>query len=112
MHLLQLHKQLLKVGWGMDNIALTYKNFFGMKALGNSKPNEYWSGEKVPLQAAEGGIDYFRVYDSLKNSIYDHGRNFHVTTQYGPAGVLDCVANNLGPKEQLTRLAPIYCRNA
>lgn len=95
---------IIESGWGKDNIAIKYKNFFGMKAF-STTPNEYWSGERVLLGASEGGSDYFKVYDSLKNSIYDHGRNFHVTQTYGAHGVLDCISQNLGPKEQLRRIA-------
>ena len=96
---------IIESGWGKDNIAIQYKNFFGMKASASSTPNEFWSGEKVNLNASEGGTSYFRVYDSLKNSIYDHGRNFHVTATYASHGVLDCMSQNLGPKEQLRRIA-------
>lgn len=95
---------IIESGWGMDNIALTYKNFFGMKT-GGANANEFWGGDSVALHASEGGIAYFRVYDSLRNSVYDHGRNFHVTPTYRQHGVLDCMPNNLGPKEQLNRLA-------
>ncbi len=95
---------IIESGWGKDSIAIKYKNFFGMKAF-STTPNEYWSGERVLLGASEGGSDYFKVYDSLKNSIYDHGRNFHVTSTYGEHGVLDCMSQNLGPKEQLRRIA-------
>ncbi len=95
---------IIESGWGKDNIAVQYKNFFGMKG-GGAGPNEYWSGEVVNLNASEGGVSGFRVYDSLKNSIYDHGRNFHVTSTYSAHGVLDCIPQNLGPKEQLRRIA-------
>lgn len=96
---------IIESGWGMDNIALTYKNFFGMKAAQGAEANEYWGGDKVALHASEGGIANFRVYDSLANSVYDHGRNFHVTPNYKETRVLDCIPNNLGPKEQLDRIA-------
>ena len=95
---------IIESGWGKDNIALQYKNFFGMKTGGGSA-NEFWSGDSVNLNASEGGVSSFRVYDSLKNSIYDHGRNFHATATYGRHGVLDCISQNLGPKEQLRRIA-------
>ena len=95
---------IIESGWGKDNIAIQYKNFFGMKA-GGAGANEFWSGESVTLNASEGGQSAFRVYDSLKNSIYDHGRNFHVTPTYASHGVLDCIPQNLGPKEQLRRIA-------
>ena len=95
---------IIESGWGKDNIAIQYKNFFGMK-VGGGTPNEYWSGNSVNLNASEGGTSYFRVYDSLGNSIHDHGRNFIVTSTYRAHGVLDCVSQNLGPKEQLKRIA-------
>lgn len=95
---------IIESGWGKDDIAINYKNFFGMKAF-NTTPNEYWAGERVNLNASEGGTSYFRVYDSLRNSVFDHGRNFIVTSTYRSHGVLDCVSQNLGPKEQLRRIA-------
>lgn len=97
---------IIESGWGKDSIAINYKNFFGMKAKGASNTgNEYWDGTGVSLNASEGGTSYFRVYDSLANSVYDHGRNFHVTATYSAHGVLDCMSQNLGPKEQLKRIA-------
>lgn len=97
---------IIESGWGKDSIATNYKNFFGMKAKGVSNTgNEYWDGTGVSLNASEGGKSYFRVYDSLANSVYDHGRNFHVTATYSAHGVLDCMSQNLGPKEQLKRIA-------
>ena len=95
---------IIESGWGQDEIALKYKNFFGMKGKQGSSGNEFWSGEVVVLNASEGGKATFRVYDSLKNSIYDHGRNFHVTATYKAHGVLECIANNLGPREQAKRI--------
>ena len=95
---------IIESGWGKDNIAVQYKNFFGMK-VGGGSANEFWSGDSINLNASEGGVSSFRVYDSLKNSIYDHGRNFHVTATYGRHGVLDCIPQKLGPKEQLRRIA-------
>lgn len=97
---------IIESGWGKDSIAINYKNFFGMKTRGVSNTgNEYWDGTGVSLNASEGGTSYFRVYDSLANSVYDHGRNFHVTATYSRHGVLDCMSQNLGPKEQLKRIA-------
>lgn len=97
---------IIESGWGKDNIAINYKNFFGMKTRGISNTgNEYWDGTGVALNASEGGTSYFRVYDSLANSVYDHGRNFHVTATYSAHGVLECMEKNLGPKEQLRRIA-------
>lgn len=96
---------IVESGWGKDNIAIKYKNFFGMKAIGKVSSNEYWSGKKVLLNASEGGKAYFRVYDSLKNSVFDHGRNFHVNPTYKQHGVLECIKKNLGPKEQANRIA-------
>lgn len=97
---------IIESGWGNDSIAVNYKNFFGMKSFSrNSSGNEFWDGSEVNLNASEGGTDYFRVYDSLKNSVYDHGLNFIVTSTYREHGVLECVQNNLGPKEQLRRIA-------
>ena len=97
---------IIESGWGKDSIAINYKNFFGMKTRGISNTgNEYWDGTGVALNASEGGTSYFRVYDSLANSVYDHGRNFHVTATYSAHGVLECMEKNLGPKEQLRRIA-------
>lgn len=96
----------IESGWGNDEIAVKYKNFFGMKSFSrNSSGNEFWDGSEVNLNASEGGTSYFRVYDSLKNSVYDHGLNFIVTSVYKENGVLECIQQNLGPKEQLRRIA-------
>ena len=96
---------IIESGWGRGSIAIQYKNFFGMKAFNGNQPNEYWTGERVLLNASEGGQSYFRVYDSLKNAVFDYGRNFNVGTRYIENGVLDCISQNLGPLEQLRRLA-------
>lgn len=97
---------IIESGWGRDSIALNYNNYFGMKAKGeHTSGNEYWDGTGVLLEASEGEDSYFRVYDSLKNSIFDHGRNFSVTSVYKQNGVLECITKNLGPKEQLRRIA-------
>lgn len=96
---------IIESGWGKGSIAIQYKNFFGMKAFDGNQPNEYWTGERVLLNASEGGQSYFRVYDSLKNAVFDYGRNFNVGTVYIENGVLDCISQDLGPLEQLRRLA-------
>lgn len=84
-------------GWGDDSIATTYNNYFGMKAGGkiyvngvetkcnianrnvigqSNNQNTFWSGKAVCLGASEGGGSWFRIYDSLENSVRDHSRNF------------------------------------
>ena len=91
-------------GWGHDDICIKYKNFFGMKAFNGQATNEYWTGDKVLLNASEGGQAYFRVYDSLKNSVYDHGVKLYSQDCYVKAGVKDAYEQKLGPLEQLKRL--------
>jgi len=91
-----LGQAAVESGWGENNIALLYNNYFGMKAgssiyindvktdckkellnqIGTSKnQNEFWNGTAVCLGASEGGYSWFRVYDSALNSIKDHSRN-------------------------------------
>ena len=106
-------QSIIESGWGRDNIATRYGNHFGMKAFSRTG-NEFWNGDQVNLNASEGGKNYFRVYntttggtydDPLYYSVRDHGRNFWVTATYGSHGVLECMSKNLGPKEQLRRVA-------
>ena len=91
-----LGQAVVESGWGGDDIAIKYSNYFGMKAggkiyvngvetkcttsnagvIGYSKnTNEFWSGMAVCLKASEGGGSWFRVYDGALNSIKDHSRN-------------------------------------
>ena len=88
-------------GWGKDEISTTYNNYFGMKAGGDiyvngiktkcnssnrkvigksNNQNSFWGGYAVCLSASEGGGSWFRVYDSVLNSIKDHSRNFWCNT--------------------------------
>lgn len=100
-------------GWGKDEIAIIYNNYFGMKNFSpvtvngqeNVKCNEanykmigkasntntYYDGTSVCLKASEGGYAWFRVYESPENSIGDHSRNLwcHTGNNYINAGVFD-----------------------
>ena len=91
-----LGQAAVESGWGANSIAVRYKNYFGMKTgatiyvngakttcnaanygvIGKSNStNPYWSGTAVCLGASEGGYSWFRVYDSMANSVKDHSRN-------------------------------------
>lgn len=101
---------IIESGWGKDNIAKMYNNYFGMKnsasvylngekiecnasnvnVVGQTQSqNKYWSGKAVCLGASEGGYSWFRVYDGVLNSIGDHSRNFwcHSDGRYIKNGV-------------------------
>ena len=104
---------IIESGWGKDEIAVKYGNHFGQKAF-STNGNEYWSGDRVNLNASEGGKSYFKVYSKMDNyniddlafySVMDYGRNFWVTATYNAHGVFECMTKNLGPKEQLRRIA-------
>lgn len=88
---------IIESGWGGSNFAIKYNNYFGMKAgakvqvngkittctknisgqIGQATTsNQFWSGQAVCVKASEGTYSWFRVYDSIENSIKDHSRNF------------------------------------
>lgn len=84
-----LGQAAIESGMGGDEIAFKYNNYFGMKAFGISPActssnlnsmsmgtgNQFWSGMAVCRPQSEGGYHWFRVYDSVENSIADHSRN-------------------------------------
>lgn len=104
---------ILESGWGKDDIATSHGNYFGMKVFGTPpyEGHEYWDGNYYATVACEGGDANFRDYTTTGDeepvyySIMDHNRNFWVTSTYKEHGVLECVPENLGPQEQLTRIA-------
>lgn len=92
-----LGQAVIESGWGDNEIATLYNNYFGMKTgskiyingketecnssnykqIGYAKTeNQFWDGKAVCLKASEGGYAWWRVYNSPLESIQDHSRNF------------------------------------
>lgn len=79
---------ILESGWGKSDKAVKYNNLFGIKADKN------WTGKRVKLTSKEwiGGkmknvISNWRVYDSIEDSIIDHGKFLYTRPWYTNAGV-------------------------
>jgi flagellum-specific peptidoglycan hydrolase FlgJ len=79
---------ILESGWGKSDKAVKYNNLFGIKADKN------WKGKKVQLISKEwsGGkmknvTSNWRVYNSLEESIIDHGKFLYTRPWYANAGI-------------------------
>jgi flagellum-specific peptidoglycan hydrolase FlgJ len=79
---------ILESGWGKSDKAIKYNNLFGVKA------DKSWQGKTVRLSSKEwiGGrmisiTSTWRVYNSLKDSIIDHGKFLYTRPWYANAGV-------------------------
>ncbi|MCY6355708.1 glycoside hydrolase family 73 protein [Clostridium sp. ZS2-4] len=79
---------ILESGWGKSLKATKYNNLFGIKA------DKKWTGPKVKLSSKEyirgkrrTVYSYWRVYNSLNDSIVDHGKFLHERPWYREAGV-------------------------
>lgn len=83
----------LESGWGT---AARYHNYFGMKGYRGScslsgekhqgEGNGVWGGTSICLNASEGGLAYFRAYNSIQESLKDHDRLFWCSERY--AGII------------------------
>jgi flagellum-specific peptidoglycan hydrolase FlgJ len=78
---------ILESDWGRSRLATEAKNLFGIKAFGRpgtagiyTAPTwEVSGGQNVTVAAA------FRAYNTLEDSIEDHGNWFHDNARYWPA---------------------------
>lgn len=79
---------ILESGWGRSILSSKYNNFFGVKA-------HRWSGKTTTMKTAEyrkNNEKYyinaqFRVYESVEESIKDHGRFLMENIRYRENGV-------------------------
>ena len=107
---------ILESGSGRSGLTVRFNNHFGMKGKGgscsasqagttkkDSSGNNAWDGTSACM-CGRDGCYWYRAYQNVGESLADHSRNFWVTKSYGKNGVLECVQNNLGPEEQITRI--------
>lgn len=83
----------LESGWGKDSTP-KYNNYFGVKRgtandsctnvgeRSQGKGNGIWDGTSICLKASEGGNAYFRVYNSINESVKDHSQKFWCNSRY------------------------------
>lgn len=77
---LTMAQAILESGWGTSRLAKEANNLFGIKA------SKDWTGEKHLISSKEfkngkyiDEISFFRKYESLNDSVKDHGAFFHST---------------------------------
>ena len=78
---------ILESGWGKSELAVTYNNLFGIKA------DLRWSGAVATIVTNENYNDStvanFRKYDSINESIEDHGNFLYENSRYAEYGLFD-----------------------
>lgn len=91
----------LESGWGKSTLARDYNNFFGIKA------DSSWKGRKVSMSTKEVSAgetyttqSYFRIYDSLGESIKDRNKFLKENQRYTKAGVFEAET----PRQQVEAL--------
>lgn len=72
---------ILESGWGQSGLTINANNLFGIKATGNEpyvlmNTAEYINGERITINAK------FRKYNSLAESIEDHGKFLTQNSRY------------------------------
>lgn len=92
---------ILESGWGKSKLAIQGNNLFGIKA------DSSWKGATILMPTTEeyGGhtvseVALWRKYNSLDDSVEDHGKFLYENSRYAQAGVFQ--AKNY--KEQITAI--------
>jgi flagellum-specific peptidoglycan hydrolase FlgJ len=82
-----ISQAIIESDWGNSTLASEYNNLFGIKA------DVSWKGEKVNFETNENYEDIiysdFRVYDSVEDSVKDHGRFLFENSRYRENGFFD-----------------------
>lgn len=82
-----ISQAILESGWGESTLSSEYNNLFGIKA------DNRWDGNSVDLETMENYDDVivgaFRAYDSLKESIRDHGKFLYENERYAQNGLFN-----------------------
>lgn len=82
-----ISQAILESGWGESTLSSEYNNLFGIKA------DSRWDGDSVDLETMENYDDVivgaFRAYDSLKESIRDHGKFLYENERYAQNGLFN-----------------------
>ncbi len=78
---------ILESGWGESELAVEHNNIFGIKA------DSRWDGAVATMTTKENYDDVieanFRKYDSILQSIEDHGEFLHENERYRANGLFD-----------------------
>lgn len=78
---------ILESGWGQSDLAVTHNNLFGIKA------DLRWNGAVATIVTNENYNDStvanFRKYDSINESIEDHGNFLYENSRYDEYGLFD-----------------------
>ena len=78
---------ILESGWGNSELAVIHNNLFGIKA------DLRWNGAVATIVTSENYNDYtvanFRKYDSINESIEDHGKFLYENSRYAEYGLFD-----------------------
>ncbi|SHE53270.1 glycoside hydrolase family 73 protein [Clostridium fallax] len=80
-----ISQAILESGWGKSKLSEEGNNLFGIKA------DKSWDGKKIKMSTKENYDDkindYFRVYNSKKQSIEDYGKFLATHKRYKESGV-------------------------
>lgn len=78
---------ILESGWGQSSLTKESNNVFGIKA------DKRWNGKKIEVSTSENYNDkinaYFRVYDSIEESIKDQGQFLVENKRYREHGLFE-----------------------
>lgn len=78
---------ILESGWGESKLSKDSNNLFGIKA------DSRWNGESISVSTTENYndkiVDSFRVYNSQRESIKDHGQFLYDNKRYREYGLFD-----------------------
>ena len=78
---------ILESGWGNSELAVIHNNLFGIKA------DLRWNGAVATIVTNENYNDStvanFRKYDSINESIEDHGKFLYENSRYAEYGLFD-----------------------
>ncbi|EKY26293.1 glycoside hydrolase family 73 protein [Clostridium celatum] len=78
---------ILESGWGKSELAVSHNNLFGIKA------DSRWDGAVAAINSKENYndsyISNFRKYDSIEESIEDHGRFLFDSDRYRDNGLFE-----------------------
>ncbi|MGL4913607.1 MAG: glycoside hydrolase family 73 protein, partial [Romboutsia sp.] len=76
---------ILESGWGESDLSTNSNNLFGIKA------DKRWDGKSIDVSTSENYDDKivasFRVYNSIEDSIRDHGKFLSENKRYGEHGL-------------------------
>lgn len=68
-----LAQAILESNWGNSVLSLEYNNYFGIKSFKKTEQRVHLQTQEFYNEQLNDTQDYFRVYDSLKESVAHHG---------------------------------------